>query len=50
MNDVHSAKWWNEPGSGDFFENSETWPKSAPSDQFFAWWPNGMTKISEWNP
>ena len=20
------------------------------SDQIFSWWPNGMTKISEWNP
>ena len=50
MNYVHSAKWWNDPASSEISEKSEAWPKSTPSEQIFAWLPNGMTKNSKWDP
>ena len=49
MTDGHSTKWWNELASNEIFEKSEAWPKSTPSDQIFAWWTNGMKKISKWD-
>jgi len=43
-------KKWNEPARGKFIKGVKETLIQPLVTNFFAWWPSGMKKISEWDP